>query len=280
MRTKNAMQLKAFVKNKAQDAGIPAQALMQSFLMERYLERLSRSGWRDKVVIKGGVLISSILGVASRTTMDLDTTIRGFTLTHESAAGVFGGIAAISVDDDWEFTLDRTEDIREGDEYPGIRVHLKASYPPMSIPLTIDVTTGDRVTPGPVAYDYPLLFDEGSIALVAYPLETVLSEKLETVVSRGVANTRPRDFYDIYMLWRLHSSECDLESLHCALVATCEKRDSNARMAQWSEVLDDVERDSLMLAQWAKYSQKNPYAADIRLMDCCESARDLLRLIA
>ncbi|WP_282742497.1 nucleotidyl transferase AbiEii/AbiGii toxin family protein, partial [Olsenella uli] len=132
MRTKNAMQLKARINARAKNVGISAQSMMQNYLFERFLERLSKSKWRSNVVIKGGMLISSLVGVASRTTMDLDTTITGFTLTHESAEKVFREVAAVSVDDDWSFEFDRTEDIREADDYPGIRIHLKAIYPPMS----------------------------------------------------------------------------------------------------------------------------------------------------
>ncbi len=276
MKTKNAMQLKARVNNRAKEAAIPAQALMQNYLIERFLERLSESKWRTNVVVKGGMLISSLVGVASRTTMDLDTTIRGFGLTHESAESVFREIAAMPADDDWTFEFDRTEDIREADDYPGIRVHLKALYPPMAVPLTIDVTTGDAITPEPMEYEYPLLFDEGSIRLMAYPLETVLAEKLETVVSRAVANTRPRDFYDIHMLWRTRNAECDEEMLRMALVATCVKRGSEARMQRWKEVLDEVEGDAVMLGLWDKYARRNPYVAGISLRECCETARVIM----
>ena len=166
MKTKNAMQLKARINNKAKEVGVPPQALMQNYLMERLLERLSKSKWQPNVVVKGGMLISSLVGVASRTTMDLDTTVRGFDLTHESAESVFRQIAELASDDDWTFEFDRTEDIRETDDYPGIRVHLKALYPPMAVPLTIDVTTGDKITPEPIEYRYPLLFDEGTISLM------------------------------------------------------------------------------------------------------------------
>lgn len=276
MKTSNAAQLKARVNNRAREAGIPPQALMQSYLIERLLERLSRSSWRERVVVKGGVLISSLVGVASRTTMDLDTTVRGFDLTHESAEAVFREVASVPSDDDWEFEFDRTEDIREADEYPGIRVHLRAVYPPMAVPLTIDVTTGDKITPGPVEYEYPLLFGEGSVSLVAYPLETVLAEKLETVVSRGVANTRPRDFYDIHVLWRLRGADCDPRTLRAALDATCEKRGSSVRMARWGRVLDEIEADGQMLAQWDKYVRRNPYASGVGLRECCETAREIL----
>ncbi len=276
MKTANAMQLKARIKNSAKEAGIPAQSMMQNYLLERLLERLSKSEWRDNVVVKGGMLISSLVGVASRTTMDLDTTIRGFELTHESAENVFRQIAAIDVDDDWTFEFDRTEDIRETDDYPGIRVHLKANYAPMSVPLTIDVTTGDKITPGPIEYEYPLLFDEGSIRLMSYTIETVLAEKLKTLVSRGLTNTRPRDFYDVHTLWRLRSGDCDLATLQQAIDATCAKRESAARMARWEKVLDEVATDKMMLSLWAKYAKKNPYAAGIELPECCEVAKEIL----
>lgn len=276
MRTKNAMQLKARINNKAKEEGIPAQAMMQNYLFERFLDRLSRSGWRDNIVIKGGILISSLVGVASRTTMDLDTTVIGFTLTHESAERVFREVAAVSVDDDWDFEFNRTEDIREIDDYPGIRVHLRATYPPMSVPLVVDVTTGDSITPGPIGYDYPLLFDGGSVRLMSYPLETVLAEKLETVVSRGVTNTRPRDFYDIHLLWRLRDDDCNVPMLRKALAATCNKRSSAQRMVRWQAVLDEVVVDQTMLALWDKYVKKNPYASGVELAQCCETTRKIL----
>ena len=276
MRTRNAMQLKARINAKAKEAGIPAQALMQSYLFERLLERLSKSEWRDNVVIKGGMLVSSLVGVASRTTMDLDTTITGFTLTHKSAEKVFRDVAAVDADDDWSFEFDRTEDIRETDDYPGIRVYLKAVYPPMAVPLKIDVTTGDSITPGPIAYDYPLLFDGGSISLMSYPLETVLAEKLETVVSRGVTNTRPRDFYDIHLLWRVRGDKCEIPTLREALERTCAKRGSLGMMTRWRPVLDEVAADKTMLALWGKYAKKSPYAAGIELAQCCETAKEIL----
>ena len=182
----------------------------------------------------------------------------------------------MQADDDWEFEFDRTEDIRETDDYPGIRVHLKANYAPMSAPLTVDVTTGDRITPEAVEYSYPLLFGEGEITLMAYPVETVLAEKLETVVTRGVANTRPRDFYDIHVLMGTMGEGVDMLTLREALDSTCEKRGSQAVIARWAEVLDDVASDEAMLAQWAKYMRKNPYAKGILLQDCCATAKATL----
>ena len=279
MRTTNAMQLKARVNARAKEAGIPAQMMMQNYLLERLLERLSRSPWRDRVVVKGGMLISSLVGVASRTTMDLDTTVRGFELTHESAEAAFREIIAVEADDDWGFELVRTEDIRETDDYPGVRVHLLANYAPMSVPVTVDVTAGDRITPDAVEYEYRLLFDDGSIMLMAYTLETILAEKLETVVSRGVNSTRPRDYYDIHVLWRLRGSDCDVATLRDALAATCEKRGSAKAMDRWRRVLDEVAQDAAMLALWKKFAKKNPYAAGIAFPDTCRTAKEVMQAV-
>ena len=279
MRTTNAMQLKARVNARAKEAGIPAQMMMQNYLLERLLERLSRSPWRDRVVVKGGMLISSLVGVASRTTMDLDTTVRGFELTHESAEAAFREIIAVEADDDWGFELVRTEDIRETDDYPGVRVHLLANYAPMSVPVTVDVTAGDRITPDAVEYEYRLLFDDGSIMLMAYTLETILAEKLETVVSRGVNSTRPRDYYDIHVLWRLRGSDCDGATLRDALAATCEKRGSAKAMDRWRRVLDEVAQDAAMLALWKKFAKKNPYAAGIAFPDTCRTAKEVMQAV-
>ena len=279
MRMTNAMQLKARVNARAKEAGIPAQMMMQNYLLERLLERLSRSPWRDRVVVKGGMLISSLVGVASRTTMDLDATVRGFELTHESAEAAFREIIAVEADDDWDFEFVRTEDIRETDDYPGVRVHLLANYAPMSVPVTVDVTAGDRITPDAVEYEYRLLFDDGSIMLMAYTLETILAEKLETVVSRGVNSTRPRDYYDIHVLWRLRGSDCDVATLRDALAATCEKRGSAGAMARWRRVLDEVAQDAAMLALWKKFARKNPYASGIAFPETCRTAREVMEAV-
>lgn len=213
MRTKNAMQLKAIISNRAKEGGVPPQLVMQSYLLERLLERISLSPWRDSVVVKGGVLISSLMGVDRRSTKDLDATVRDFPLTHENAERAFREIAAVEADDDFSFEFVRTEDIRETDDYPGIRVHLLASYEKMRSPVTVDVTTGDKITPDAVEYSYPLMFDNRSLSLMAYPLPTTLAEKLETVVSRGIANTRPRDYYDLRMLWLTRRAEVEPDVL-------------------------------------------------------------------
>lgn len=209
MITKNPMQLKAFIKNKAAEKHISAQLVMQNYMLERLLERISLSAYKQNFILKGGFLISAIVGLDTRTTMDLDTTVKGFTLTHEAIRAIFNEICEVHIEDDVKLEIVGISDIRETDDYPGIRVALKANYPPISVPLTVDVTTGDMITPREVEYTFSLLFDDRKISILAYNLETVLAEKLETVLSRNIANTRPRDYYDIHILYALRGAECD-----------------------------------------------------------------------
>ena len=144
MITKNPMQLKAFIKNKAAEKHISAQLVMQNYMLERLLERISLSDYKYNFILKGGFLISAIVGLDTRATMDLDTTIKGFDLTHKNLKQIFSYICSVHVDDDITFEIYDISDIRENDDYPGIRVSLKANYPPISVPLTVDVTTGDN----------------------------------------------------------------------------------------------------------------------------------------
>lgn len=279
MKTTNAMQLKAIIKKKATDAGVSPQLILQSYLLERLIDRLSRSRWRDDVIVKGGMLIGSLLGIERRTTKDLDTTVRNLTLTHETAEEVFRDVCAVAVDDDIEFEFLRTEDIREIDEYPGIRVFLKAHYRPLAVPLTVDVTTGDRIVPDALAYDFPFAFDEGSARIMAYPLETVLAEKLETVLSRNVGNTRIRDFYDIHELWRTRGKHCDLETLGESLKATCEKRGSAEIVRSYEAGLAAIRESEFLTALWSSYLENHSYARGIGFVDACDSALHLMKVI-
>ena len=276
MKTVNAMQLKAIVKNRAKAIGVSPQLMLQNYMLERLLERISLSRWRGSVVIKGGMLISSLIGVENRSTKDLDTTIRGFSLTHENAESAFREIISIYVDDDVAFEFVRTEDIREGDIYPGVRVFLKANYAPMSVPISVDVTTGDKITPDAIEYSYPLLFDNRSISLMAYPVETILAEKIETVLSRDVANTRPRDYYDIVMLWRLWRQDIDLNTLRNALSATFEKRGSMSALHGYRETMLHVASDDGMLSQWRAYGRRYGYASDMTLSEGCDTVTEIL----
>lgn len=264
------MQLKAIIKNMATEKHISAQLVMQNYMMERLLERVAMSKYRENFILKGGFLIAAMVGLDTRATMDLDATIKGFTLTHEDIQTIFEEICKIEVADDVTFSIVRTANIRETDDYPGIRVSLTASYPPLNVPISVDVTTGDRITPREIEYTFRLLFDERSISILAYNLETILAEKLETVLSRNIANTRPRDFYDVYILYTLRGSECSPEILKSAIEATANKRGSMSILSQYESIVNSIKNSPGMRDFWARYQKEFDYAKDIQFEQTCD----------
>lgn len=271
MITRNPMQLKAYIKKKATEKHISAQLVMQNYMLERLLERISLSKYKNDFIIKGGFLVSAIVGLDTRTTMDLDTTIKGFTLSHESILSIFKDVCAVKIEDDVEFEILGVVDIRETDDYPGIRVSLKANYAPISVPLTVDVTTGDMITPSEIKYAFPMLFDDRMISIFAYNLETILAEKLETVLSRNIANTRSRDYYDIHILYALHGEECDTVTLRAALERTMKKRGSDELLLEYPKILHDIRNSDILRKHWNKYRMEYDYAKDISFDDTCNT---------
>jgi predicted nucleotidyltransferase component of viral defense system len=274
------MQLKAFVKKKADENKISAQLVMQNYMMERLLERISLSKYKRNFILKGGFLIAAIVGLDTRATMDMDTTIKGFPLTHESIRGIFEEICAVAIEDDVSFAVTQTTDIREGDDYPGLRVHMTANYPPLAVALKVDVTTGDKITPREVEYSFKLMFDDRSISVMAYNMETILAEKMETVLSRNIANTRPRDFYDIHILYALRGAECDVETLRRALDETVKKRGNQHILAQYKTIIEDIRKDPTMRGFWDKYRTDFNYAKDIGFDDTCDSVLRIMNNIS
>lgn len=249
--------------------------MLQCYMLERLVDRISRSEWCDQIIVKGGVLIGSLIGIERRTTKDLDTTVKGFALTHENATAVFGEICSIDAGDDLSFELLRTEDIRDADEYPGVRVFLKVHYASLAVPVTVDVTTGDRITPDAVAYEYPLTFDEGTVRIMAYPIETVLAEKLETVLARNVATTRIRDLYDVYELWHVKCSQID----RATLGATCERRKSVGVIERRASIIEAMRADLGLIRQWKMYASKHSYAQDIAFEETLDAVADAMEAI-
>lgn len=279
MITKNPMQLKALIKNLSAEKNISAQLVMQNYMMERLLERISRSKYKENFILKGGFLIASIVGLDTRATMDLDTTIKGLELTHDTIRSMFEDICMITIEDNVSFTVQRTSDIRESDDYPGVRVNIVASYSPLKVPITVDVTTGDKITPREIEYSFRLLFDNRFITIMAYNLETILAEKLETVLSRNIANTRPRDFYDIYILYTLRGSECNHEILKAALEETAKKRGSLQVLSTYESIIADIRINAAMHNFWANYQKAFNYAKDISFEETCDVVLKLMNLI-
>ena len=279
--------LKGKIKALAKKSNLKPQELLQMYLFEHLLVRLGKSGYAEAFVLKGGLLISSMTGVAQRTTMDMDTTVIGMDMDttvigmdmdEDTVSEAVAAICAVDVADGMEYSFERIEPIREGDEYANWRAHLRVKYGKIDAPVKIDITTGDEIVPGRIEYRYPLMFEEGSVRVLSYPLETVLAEKLETVVSRGIANTRGRDYYDIHTLLRLKADEINRDSLHEAVVATASRRGSLGKMGGYEAVLGEVRRSDMMRGFWSSYVSASPYAEGVDFEEAVDSAIELARL--
>lgn len=273
---KNAMQLKAYVKNLAKEKNISAQIVLQNYMLERLLERISVSKYHDNFILKGGFLLAAMVGLDTRATMDMDATIKGLPVTKETISEMFGEICKIHIDDDINFEFSGIVDIREDDEYGGYRVSLSGNYPPMAVPLKIDITTGDKITPREMMYSFNLMFEERSINVLAYTVETILAEKLETIISRGDQNTRPRDFYDVYILNTLQKQNIDNKILKDAFAATVKKRGTEHIVSNYKEIIETVANSTVMNNQWTKYQKEFDYAKDIRFEDTCKAVNQLI----
>lgn len=273
---KNAMQLKALVKKIANEKNISAQIVLQNYMLERLLERISLSAYKDYFILKGGFLLAAMVGLDTRATMDMDATIKGLPVTKEQISKMINDICNVHIEDDMEFKFNGVTDIREDDEYGGLRVSLSGNYPPMSVPLKIDITTGDKITPKEIVYKFNLMFEDRSIDVWAYTLETILAEKLETIISRGDQNTRPRDFYDVYILCTLQKKNIDNRILKQAFEATAKKRGTEEIMKNYKSILDTVINSSIMNDQWRRYQKEFEYAKDIEFDGACTKSVDLL----
>jgi len=273
---KNEMQLKAIIRNIAKEKNISAQLVLQNFMLERFLERVSVSKYQDSFILKGGFLIASMVGLDTRATMDIDATIKGISVTEITVKKMILDICDISIQDSVTFSFVNIKDIREDDEYSGYRLSLLAKYSSLEIPLKLDITTGDKITPREISYQFKLLLEDRIIKVLAYNLETVLAEKLETIISRGNQNTRPRDFYDIYILTKLQSNNFEIEQLKNALEATSEKRGSNVVLQNYKSIIRTIQNSEVMQNHWKRYQKDFEYAKEISFEDTCLSINKLI----
>ena len=274
--TAKAMSLRAKINNYAKEHGILAQVVLQNYMFECLLDRISRSKYVDNFVIKGGILVSSLVGLDVRSTMDMDTTLVHLSLTEEKIKEAMNTIIAVPADDGVVFNFVSVEPIRKDDVYGGFCLRLDAKYESIETPLSIDISTGDVITPEPMYYGYKRLFNsENVIPLRSYPLETVLAEKIETIITRGILNTRPRDFYDVYILTKTQGYNA--ETLRKAIFATAEHRGTKAIMeAETNNRLAVIENSSELQSQWAKYQKKFPYAKDITYQETVNAVKEVI----
>ena len=274
----NAMSLKAQIKNLAKKKNIKAQVLLQNYMFERFLERLSLSDYKDKFVLKGGMLVAAIVGMDIRSTMDLDATLRGLPLTEESINKTITEICAFPVQDEVTIKVETVNPIRPGDVYGGYRVKLMAVYDTIETPFAVDISTGDVITPQAVRYTFRGIFDEDKqIEIWAYNIETVMAEKIETILRRNTLNTRPRDFYDIFILSTTQSYDAAL--LKEAVSATAEHRGTTEQIADVQSLLSTIAESAELRQIWGKYCREFDYATDIPYEQVTKVLSDVCAMI-
>ena len=276
---KNAIAVKAKIKNKAGGDSNKSQIILRIYLMERLLERVSLSQYRDNFVLKGGLLVSSLVGVDMRSTMDVDTTVKSLPLNKRSAQKILEEIIAVKLEDGVAFRITKVQDIMEGHEYEGIRCMIECTIDKLKQTIKVDISTGDEITPRAVAYKLPLIIEDRSINLWAYNLETLLAEKLETIMVRAEANTRMRDFYDIHVLLEQDVVTIDRDTMKSAFYATCKRRKSTERIVTIDDVINKIADDEVMKQQWKNYRKNNYYVGTLEWDDVIGSTRTLRTMV-
>lgn len=274
MKFANAMQMKAYMKMEANKLSVSSAVLLQNYMLERLLERISLSKYSKNFVLKGGMLISAIIGLDSRSTMDMDTTLRNLPLSDKLLLKAFEEIFLIYIDDGIAFNFTKIEPIREDDAYGGFRVSLIARYDTISAPLKIDITTGDAITPREIDFTYQLMFQENEISVLAYPIETILAEKYETIIRRSVLNTRIRDYYDLHVLYRLKYAQINLQTLRKAITMTAVKRKSLDLLLPYEQVIQSISIDPQLERLWKTYQKEYVYAAEISFADLIDTLHE------
>ncbi len=269
----SSMQLKDLIRNLSKEVGIEPYVLIRKYMMERFLERVSKSRYNSSFILKGGMLVSAFVGIEARATMDIDTTIKGVSVTATEMERMITEISNIDLEDNLKFRIKKVSEIMDEAEYSGIRFSMDAVLDGAVIPLKIDISTGDVITPREISYSYKLMFEDRTIPIMTYPVETVLAEKLETVISRSITNTRMRDFYDINLL--LQSQRIDDDTLGLALERTAKKRGSLNLLENAENVLKAVKYSDDMKKMWNTYQKKFRYAGTYTWNDIMRSVREL-----
>lgn len=279
MIAKNRAQLKAWIKNMSSKVNVNQNIILQNYMLERLLERISVSAYKYKFILKGGMLITAIVGIDMRNTLDMDATIKGFDLEKDNLENILNEIFNIELDDGVKFEFINIKEIRQEDEYGGYRVSLNAKFDKLDVPMKLDITTGDVIIPKEVNYKFGLMFEERSIEILAYNMETVIADKFETIISRNIDTTRARDFYDIYILWTTQQQNFDKVLLGQAIVEKFNYRDSMDKLNNIKEIMEDIKESDVLKEHWSNYQSKFSYAEDISYGDTIEVLERIIKIL-
>lgn len=276
---KNRDSLKAKASNLSNKTNIPNKYLIQNFMFEALLKRISKSKYKDKFIIKGGFLLSSIFGVNLRSTMDLDTTIKGLPLDRETITKVINDIISIEIGDNIKLEIENIKYIREEDLYAGFNVNLKAEFDGLKTNLMIDITTGDVITYKEVEFKYNTLFDNEIINIMTYNYETILAEKFESIISRNIDNTRMKDYYDLYMFVNLKWDDINKDTLRKAIINTAKNRETLDYIEDASKYIELISDDSRLKSLWNSYKSNYDYAKDIEFVDTINAIKVISEIV-
>lgn len=264
---KTSEQIKGAIRNISKKTGVNPNSLLQMCLFEGILEKLSKSKYSENFILKGGLLISSLIGVDMRSTMDMDTTLRGIPLNEESISNILNEILAIEIDADIEYKLIKLSPIRQEDVYEDFCASISCIFGKINATLNIDITAGDVITPREMNYSYSRILEEGTIPIMTYTIETILAEKFETISSRNITTTRARDFYDLYMIYSIYKDKIDKDILRKAIERTSKYRGSFETALQYKEIVELFRESETPKELWKKYTQNNPYSKDVDFLD-------------
>lgn len=276
MKIGSPKQLKDWINNMAKKKNLVANTLLQNFMMERLLERIAISEYKDNFVLKGGFLIAAMLGIDLRSTLDMDTTIKGIPVTKENIEEILNEILSIDLGDNVTFTIKNINSIHDISEYEDFRVSLEAKFFTIKVNMKIDITTGDIIIPREVDYSFKLMFEERSIEIKAYNLNTILAEKIESILARNISNTRARDYYDVYMLTSFRKDDINIVDLRSAIIEKAKERDTLIYLDKKEKYIADIEESKDLQLIWDSYTKKYPYAQGIKFDDIIKKLKEIL----
>ena len=267
---KTAEQIKGAIRNISKEKGVNPNSLLQMCLFEGILEKLSKSKYRENFILKCGLLISSLIGVDVRSTMDMDTTIKGIPVNEETITRIINEILDIEIDLEISYKLIKLTPIRNADVYEDFSASIECKFGKINARLNIDITTGDVITPREIKYSYSKILEEGTIPIITYTIETILAEKFETISSRNITTTRARDFYDLYMIYNMYNNKINQEILVEAIAKTARQRGSLKAIRQYKEIVELFKINGTIKNIWDRYAKNNPYIKDIKFLDTVE----------
>lgn len=274
---KTSRQLKDKISNLSGNDSKKAQTLIRKYMMERFLMRIAHSEYRDNFILKGGMLVSAIVGVESRATMDIDATVRSMLLTKEKSEEVIKTIMKINLEDGLSYEIKKVEDIMEEHDYSGVRFTISVTLENLRDTIKVDISTGDEITPSAIEFSYPMMFDDEKIKIWSYNMETMLAEKLETVIARSTLNTRMRDFYDIHILWSEKAEMINIDTLRNALIKVARKRETIELFENINEILNEISQSDYLRNNWENYKKSNYYVGDLEWQDAIKTVIDILK---